>query len=355
MRRVPRAPVSLGEMMNGASEMRQPEARGDDAIMSSRLAALGAETPTQRQVKSIVPWFISLLAHLMIGLAALFITWTVSRMPQDKDAVLIVADFNALTYEPVARMSPEQAPQAPAAVKDLAPVPPLEQTISEVLADSADALPSIAPGASSSAAAELAQLAPRAQTNVSFAGLASSNARRIVYVIDASGSMIPYRRTVIDELARSLSNLSPQQSFSVIFFQDNAAIEMPPTRTLLAATAENKRKAVDWIEEALVARGHTNPLAAIEPAIKMQPDVIFLLSQDIRGVGKFELDQRDLLNALDRMNPRDRATRRRPVQINCIQFVRADPLGTMEAIAREHGGPNGYKLLTEQELGLTPR
>jgi hypothetical protein len=58
---------------------------------------------------------------------------------------------------------------------------------------------------------------------------------------------------------------------------------------------------------------------------------------------------------LETLNPRDPSTGRRLAQINCVQFLDADPLNTMELIAKEHGGPGGYKFLTRQLLGLPAR
>ena len=108
-----------------------------------------------------------------------------------------------------------------------------------------------------------------------------------------------------------------------------------------------------WINANVIPAGGTNPVVAIEKALAIKPDVVFLLSQDITGYGQFEVDQQDLLDLLDKLNPRDSETGRRKTQINCIQFLDADPLDTMPAIAREHGGPSGYKFLSRKELGLS--
>ena len=68
------------------------------------------------------------------------------------------------------------------------------------------------------------QFAPKAsRSGATFAGTSSTNARKIVYAIDASGSMISSIQIVLEELTRSLENLSPKQSFTVIFFQNDAA------------------------------------------------------------------------------------------------------------------------------------
>jgi len=282
-----------------------------------------------------------------------FITCTVVSFPKKDESVIIVADFNALNYQPVAAMNAPDAPAGPTAAQDLVQADPLEKLVHDRLSG-AEADPSalLNPGADAGAAG-LSQFAPRpTRTGATFVGVSSSNARKVVYAIDASGSMIAYLQIVVDELARSLSNLSPQQSFGVVFFQGNSAIEVPPAGKLIPATAEEKSRALQWIKANVVPSGGTNPMVAIEKAIALKPDVIFLLSQDITGYGQFEVDQQELLAMLDAKNPRDPQTKRRAVQINCIQFLDSDPLDTMKAIVAEHGGSNGYKFLSRQELGL---
>jgi hypothetical protein len=187
---------------------------------------------------------------------------------------------------------------------------------------------------------------------VRFAGTAGSNARSIVYVIDASGSMISHMQIVIDELSRSLEGLNPKQSFNVIFFQKNQALAVPPANQLLPATDQDKLRALQWIHDNIVPLGRSNPLAAIELAMSHKPDVVFILSEGITGSGEFEIDQRDLLARLNELNPVDSGTGRRRTQINCIQFLDPDPLDTLKIIAQEHGGANGYKFLSRAELGL---
>jgi len=93
-------------------------------------------------------------------------------------------------------------------------------------------------------------------------------------------------------------------------------------------------------------------LAALEAAMVLKPEIIFLLSADITGAGDYEISEKTLMEALDRMNPRDPATHNRPVRIQCVQFLDPDPSGTLERLAREHGGADGYRYLGRKELGL---
>ena len=128
---------------------------------------------------------------------------------------------------------------------------------------------------------------------------------------------------------------------------------VPPTTRLVSATPDAKVAALRWIDENVIPQGLSNPLKAIETALAFKPDVIFLLSDNITGSGEFEIDRDDLLAQLDQLNPKDPKTNRRGTQISCVQFLYPDPLQTLQRIAQEHGGPNGYKFLTAAELGLT--
>jgi hypothetical protein len=339
-----------------SDEANRPSATGPDAASRSRrddLVAFGAESDTERRVKRIVPWVVSAMIHLGVILLGFALTWTVVMLQRDEPPARIVADFNAMMYEPVARLGDESTEAAEPMVRDrlldefddasIADRLRADVDPSELLADAADR-------------DELARFAPEpSASRASFVGLSSTNARRVVYVIDASGSMLGAFPIVIDELARSLDNLTPQQEFAVIFFQQNRALVVPPPNRLMPGTSSNLRNVLAWIGKHVIPVGRSNPLEALERALRLDPDVIFLLSENITGSGEFEIDQDDLLELLDELNPIDRDLGRRRTQINCIQFLDPDPLDTLRRIAREHGGPNGYKFLDRAELGLKER
>ena len=196
--------------------------------------------------------------------------------------------------------------------------------------------------------------APNAVT-INFAGLKASNARRVVYVVDASGSLVGTFPLIIEELRKSLQRLDPRQSFGVIFFQRGEAITVPPGGNLQSATPERVSETMKWIEAKMIPSGRSNPIAAFEAAMAMRPEIIFLLSSDITGSGEFEMSEMALLAALERLNPIDAATNRRLTRVQCIQFLDPDPLGTLQRIAKEHGGESGFINITRQDLGLDPR
>ncbi|MHC5023647.1 MAG: vWA domain-containing protein [Planctomycetota bacterium] len=317
----------------------------------SRPPRLG-ESEGERAVKRVAPWFVSIALHAGMLVLGMAITWTVAVLGEDDDPVRIVADFDAVTFDPVVLQPAEQTELTDPQPRETVQTPTVDELLREDLRDFdldptqflSTALSRVSPD----------DFAPRPEAgSARFLGLSATNARAIVYVIDASGSMIPYLPIVVQELARSMERLSPEQRFAIVFFQEAESIVVPPASRLVAATDETRLAALRWIDENVIPRGGTNPLVAIEEALRLKPDVIFLLSQNITGYGRFEIDQADLLALLDQRNPIVGATDRRRTQIQCIQFLDPDPLDTMRRIAEHHGGPGGYKFLDREELGFS--
>ncbi len=316
------------------------------ALPTAAGAARDAEGATTR----IVPWVASVGLHTGLIVLGFFISWTVMRVVDDEAPLRVTADFESLNYDPLVRLptdsvaETEPLPRAEVAAERTA------QTLSREPGDAAevplslisDALEPLDAGFDTIATGESA----------TFVGIRSTNARRIVYVIDASGSMIRSLKIVLGELARSLDALVGTQSFGIIFFQGDEALMVPPTNRLVAATEQATIEALQWIQRRVIPAGRSNPLAAIEMSLSLRPDVIFLLSENITGSGPFEIDQEDLLGLLEKLNPADPRTGRRATRINCVQFLYPDPLDTLKKIAQRHGGPKGYKFLDTDELGI---
>jgi hypothetical protein len=283
---------------------------------------------------------------IMLGF---LVTWTVVSLQSDDSPAVIVADFDAPAFEPVAVSQTETSQVDSPRVQDR--VQPEDIADSMSAAESpAESLDWISDATMQSPSAPFAP--QRSDGQVEFMGLNATNARRIVYVVDASGSMITWMQTVVDGLIRSLDGLTPEQDFTVIFSQGDRVLVVPPTNQLHIANEKQKLRAVQWIEENVIPGGSSNPVKAIEKALRLNPDVVFLLSTNITGRGIYEIDQQQLLQRLDELNPADPDTGRRDARINCIQFLDPDPLQTLKKIAARHGGPNGYKFVDREELGI---
>lgn len=172
------------------------------------------------------------------------------------------------------------------------------------------------------------------------------NARRIAYIIDASGSMIDTMPFVIEELKRSINDLSEEQEFTVVFYQTDRAIEVPP-EGWKEATDTMKRRVANWVtpgEGNITPRGQTNPRPALQLVLRYDPQLIFLLSDNVTGTGRYEIDRSELLSMIDR------SSRGEQLAINTIQFMYPDSLDTLEQIADDHGGV--FRFITEADLGL---
>lgn len=323
-----------------------PGAAAGEMPANSAPAMLKLETTSPRRARIILPWLISFALHGALVLLGFVITWTVVMLQDAGEPSVIVADFDAMRYEPVESLDRNALRPAEDSPEPLDPPPPTELSMDPLMppADIAALAPSAA-----EPPLEFATSPPSG--GASFLGVRTTNAERIAYVIDASGTMIAYIQLIVRELARSLDALSPEQSFGIVFFQRSEALAVPPRR-LVPATETHKRRALSWIEDNIIPAGISDPVAAFEAAFAMQPEVIFVLSANITGAGIYEIDQADLLARLDELNPEAPGIGRRPTQINCIQFLDPDPIDTLRVIADRHGGENGYRFLSRQELGI---
>ncbi|MBI1371084.1 MAG: hypothetical protein GC162_20840 [Planctomycetes bacterium] len=166
----------------------------------------------------------------------------------------------------------------------------------------------------------------------------------VVYVIDASGSLLGDMKFVTDELKRSIDRLGADQKFTVIFFQRDIAIELPP-RGLKSATDAAKMSAKRWVsadDGNIVPGGNSNPLPALRVGLGYRPAAMFVLSDNITGRGRYEVDRGELLAELNKLDPQHRT------RIHTIQFLYPDPLNTLHEIADGHGGT--FRMVRESEL-----
>ena len=166
----------------------------------------------------------------------------------------------------------------------------------------------------------------------------SGNAKKIAFVCDASGSMLSKFSTLRRELSKSVRQLKPIQSFSLIFFQQQSCMAME--QNLALATPETKRKA-DTFLETVVPRAETNPIPALELAFKQKPDLIYFLTD-----GDFP-DNNAVQNFIRQVD------KDKTVKINTIAFVGdkdndTDFMKLLKQIAEETGGV--YRFVRESDL-----
>lgn len=159
------------------------------------------------------------------------------------------------------------------------------------------------------------------QGGTSFMGV-EARGKRVVYVIDRSGSMAGDERLkhANYELKRSIRAMPDDGEFFVIYF-DTAALPMPAEH-LMRATGANVNRFAKWIDQQ-TPNGGTDPTEAMTKALALGPDTIFLMSD-----GAFPEHAATQIRAANTKN----------CAISTIAFH--DPSGEalLERIARENEG-----------------
>jgi hypothetical protein len=166
----------------------------------------------------------------------------------------------------------------------------------------------------------------------------SGNAKKIAFVCDASGSMLQKFDALKRELSKTIRQLRPSQSFSLIFFQEQTCKAL--NQNLVIAKPDTKREA-DTFLDTIVPRAETNPLPALELAFKQKPDLIYLLTD-----GDFP-DNNAVLKLIQQLDKDGR------VKINTIAFVNekdkdTDFMALLQKIAKDTGGI--YRFVRENDL-----
>jgi hypothetical protein len=124
---------------------------------------------------------------------------------------------------------------------------------------------------------------------------------RVLFIVDVSGSMNwpdshPNRIEVAKrELVKAIKSLNEKTLFNMATFAGHVAAwnsegEVP-------ATEANKKKALKWIDRALLPRGATNTYAALMEGLEknQEVDTVFFLSDGIPSTGAYEVPEEILI------------------------------------------------------------
>jgi len=308
---------------------RPPEVPASDA--SCALANDTALNAVMEWISLYVPtWGTSLALHGAVILLAAFMMWPAQAVPPPPDYTVLVdhpppvktqkRHPMARPEEPRGRWKPQEGHFAWKPSDN--PVPGISDRKSgefvAVIGTASDrqlgGLPPGGPGP--------AIFTPPEQTTV----------HTVVYVVDRSGSMTDSLEIVKAELKRSISELTEGDEFHVIFYSSGPPAEMP-TRRLVDATERNKQLAFEFID-GVIAQGGTDPSAALERALAVKPELIYLLTD-----GEFD---RQIVELVKRRNPDGR------VMISTIGFLYRTGEQVLQDIAAQNRGQ--YKFISEQDL-----
>jgi len=225
-------------------------------------------------------WLLSLALHLLLLAAMFALVFPYGREEPDSDLPVARTEIVGALDAPA--FAPSPAPK----LSDAAVVTkPSELRFSPKPAPSPiDVLPSAKPDLSligiGGAGGDLSHLGLSIgkSNGPEFFGLGGSarEAKRIVYVVDRSGSMLDTFVFVQKELERSIRALRRSQKFHVIFFNEGPPLEAPP-RELVSAIGRRKGEFFDFLKK-VHPIGGTDPAPAIRRALSLKPDLVYLLS-----------------------------------------------------------------------------
>lgn len=161
---------------------------------------------------------------------------------------------------------------------------------------------------------------------------------RFVYVFDRSGSMEGYGGRPIaaakEQLIESISHLGNVHQFQIIFYNERPEVMNPfrgQSLQLFFGNERDKELAQRFVR-GIVASGGTEHLVPLKMALKLDPDVIFFLTDaDEPALRPEELE------SIHRMN--------RGTTIHAIEFgagPKASRWNFLQQIAKENGGEHRY-------------
>ena len=244
---------------------------------------VGDHVPRNRQgrVETPMSWAISILLHLAVLLVASAITWSIVRTPEDRPIVVLSNPDASPEFASVSTLTADAPVPAPAGGSTISSTrKPVEAAdLASLLVSAEDLL------AMSSTLAE--EPGAGSMPGISFGGVAAPAATRIIFVVDASGSMIGAFPSVVQQIERTLRQLDPRQSFMLLLFRGGEVLELPGRGgRLRPATSPAVDEAVGWMR-ARTPRGRSDPSAALRRAFNLDPEVVYLVSTDITGSGTY--------------------------------------------------------------------
>lgn len=300
---------------------------------------------------AMMPWAISVLFHAGLVLLAIFIVWSTIVNVEEEEVIVPLVNLSATPGVPLEVTQRQKMKKESSSRKVSKVTKPEKTSLVKSRVDMKTTLIGVTGASGAKGTPFGANIGVGSGFKTSFFG-SGGNARRIAFLVDASGSLIDTLPFVILELKRTIQKLSEKQAFTVIFFQGDSVIEVPPSG-LKKATGETKTRVSEWIDPSqhnVHAGGKTNPLKAIQTALRYRPQLLFILSDNITGSGQYQINQDRLITEIERAN-------KSKTKINTIQFLYPDPLsnvpgkrGTLELIAERTGGI--YKFVDARELNI---
>lgn len=278
--------IEVEDVIDEAEEARQQlRQQASDASGFEKVKLLvQLYAPTSGQIKEFSRSYgISIILHIVVLIALSTILLHVEESSVDGAIISSIVSTNEITEEDVEEIIEEVELEETAVMEASDPAGELSESLgleaNGVPSFDASSLGGGAEGLSDALAEGLETMTGAGEkTNASFFG-SKQTASRFVFVIDNSLSMTKGRfETALNELAKTIMQLSPKQSFYIIFYSDTAyGLFHPQTYDdLIPATPRNKSLALQWLTTVELCL-RTDAAEAIQMAYALAPDVIFVL------------------------------------------------------------------------------
>jgi hypothetical protein len=284
-------------------------------------------------------WAASLAVHLILFTIMIALPWIQESIGGTKSPRVATTDLQDAPKRMKFAMTPTESPFAKMQRNQQKPSrisPDQQGTLRELSSPNKSDLSIVGIGTGGGEFSKYGLNMGGGQAGPQFFGLGGEarSARRIIYVVDRSGSMIGVFEDLRKELKRSIDGLRKSQKYHVVFYSTDPPIEAPPSR-LVNAIRASKSRTFDFIDQ-VTPEGMTQPIEAMRRAFRLKPDLIYFLSDG-------DIPEAELLKENLAQWNRDES-----VRIFTISYVSAAGRHLLEQIAREHNGQ--FRFVSEYEL-----
>jgi len=299
----------------------------------------------EKRANNTVAFMTSFLIHVVVLLIAASVAFTIGK---DSRGVMLEADVgdsqeigfdlvDIVSVEPPAEPEPVTLPEEVSSPSPLADLdvssPSTEQpTESGIVSDATFASSQIGgDGNGEGDGLSRSLSATMKKRGAAFFG-AYAEGKKFIFVLDSSRSMLQDDRWTYacNQLIDSLNGLQPEQEFYVICFDVKASylFNIPPSRAKFFTSDDSTLARVKrWLRSHELGRA-TMPAEALQNALALEPDAIFLLSD-----GELQDNSIGMLRMINGFSPTYRQ-----IPIHTVHLFSAEGRETLQLIARENSG-----------------
>lgn len=158
---------------------------------------------------------------------------------------------------------------------------------------------------------------------------------RLVFLVDCSGSLVDSLPQMLLWLRDAIDTLGPNETFTIIFFKQDQAIETPPAGLQPLTRTYQRTLIADWLDDnasPVLPAGRSDPTAGLQLALSYNPSDIYLLSDESFGQRTGDTTPRQAVRYVTEL------VADADLRIHGIQFFYDDTDGALQNLAEQFGG-----------------